>query len=129
MNNLTNTKNSKGYDDKILNIPEFIPDHVNKFFDTPVLFTFILIFAATYGPSAIVVPPNILKLYNKRSSDIYKNIIGVITRFIYITTIAFTATSNFSIAIVVSLIFLIFLYLVRTPKQRRELYEKTGFIF
>ena len=91
---------------------EIIP---NKFFDKfaarPLIFTLIVIFQGCFGGMGVVQTPEKLT----------KIVDSPISRFLFVSAIAYTATSDVETAIIATLIFFVFLHLIRTDKEKKEM--------
>ncbi len=91
---------------------EIIP---NEFFDKfaarPLIFTLIVIFQGCFGGMGVVqTPEKLTKLVN-----------SPIARAIFVTAIAYTATSDVETAIIATFIFFVFLHLLRTEDEKKKM--------
>lgn len=96
---------------KLFNIPTNIfSDFVDKYMGTPVIFTLLVIFQGCFGGLGVGQTPK--RLSNMATSPI--------SRGFLILAIAYTATSNIEIALFSTVIFFIFLHLLRTKEEFDE---------
>ncbi len=85
-----------------------IPRWVDERLKIPLIFSMIVICQGLFGGLGLKQVPNrIIKLSN-----------NPIARFIFITAIAYTATSDIEQAIFSVVLFFIIMYLIRTPAER-----------
>lgn len=91
---------------------EIVPD---KFFDKvaarPLIFTLIVIFQGCFGGLGIVQTPE--KLIKMTDSPI--------VRLLFVSAIAYTATSDVENAIIATLIFFAFLHMLRTEDEKKKM--------
>ena len=99
-------------DVNILGLPKDIfPEWVDKDLKKPIVFTMIVLATAFFGSMGLVEVP-------ERITALGKN---PFARFLFFIAIAFTATSDMETAIYSVVLFLIVMYLVRTPSERAKI--------
>ena len=86
-------------------------DGVDKFLSLPIIFTLIVITQGCFGGNGVGQTP-------KAISKIFKS---QYARFLFIFLIAYTATSDIETAAFSTMIFFIFLHLLRTEEEKKEL--------
>jgi hypothetical protein len=79
----------------------------------PIIITLIVLYQGLFSGNAITVPSNLKAMFNNQ-----------IFRFVSLLAIALTATKDIEYSIISVLIFLTIMYLLKTPKERKE----TGFV-
>lgn len=91
---------------------EIIPDtFFDKIAGRPLLFTLIVIFQGCFGGMGVVQTPE--KLTKMADSPI--------VRGLFVSAIAYTATSDIETALVATVIFFVFLHLLRTDEEKKEM--------
>ena len=96
---------------KLLNIPDIFPPSVDNFLTYPIIFSLLVVFQGCFGGMGIIQTPKRLT----------KAINSPIARFIFLSIIAYTATTDIETSIVTVLIFLIFLHVIRTEEERKKI--------
>ena len=90
---------------------ELIPDNFfDKIASRATLFTLIVIFQGCFGGMGVVQTPAALS--NAVNSPVF--------RFIFVSAIAYTATSDIETAVVCTVAFFVFLHMLRTEEERKE---------
>ena len=91
---------------------EIVPDKfLDKVAGRPLLFTLIVIFQGCFGGMGVVqTPENLTKIVD-----------SPLVRFLFVSAIAYTATSDIETALIGTLIFFVFLHLIRTDKEKKEM--------
>lgn len=75
----------------------------------PILFTTIILYQGLFSGNAIEIPKNLKTAFNNK-----------IFRFISLSLIAFVATADIEYALISTMIFLILMYAIKTPEERKE---------
>ena len=88
-----------------------LPPQVDKFMGFPVIFTLIVVFQGCFGGLGMVQTPQ--RLENLISNPI--------ARFIFLIAIAYTATSDVETAAFSTVLFLVFMHLLRTEEEKKKL--------
>ena len=88
--------------------------YISDLLKYPLILTFIVTFQGCFGGMGVVQTPKILE-------KIVKYPVG---RFLFLSTIAFTATSDIQTSIIAVILFLGFLHLLRTTEEKEELRKK-----
>jgi hypothetical protein len=83
---------------------------IEKILNTDYIFTFIVIFQALFGGYGLVEKPKLLKTIDTHW----------LFRLFALMTIAYTATKQIEIAAMCVILFLIIMYLLRTPEERKK---------
>ena len=98
---------------KLLRIPDLFT-HIDKLLRIPAIFTFIVLFQGCFGANGVIQTPKALLnvLRGTTASPIF--------RFVFVGAIGYTATSDLDTAIIVTVAFFIFLHVLRTPAERKE---------
>lgn len=90
---------------------ELIPDNLfDKIASRATFFTLIVVFQGCFGGMGVAQTPAALS--NAVNSPVF--------RFIFVSAIAYTATSDIENAVVCTLAFFIFLHMIRTDEERKE---------
>ena len=97
--------------DKLFNLPQFLPPVVDKYLSYPTIFSLIVIFQGCFGGMGVIQTP----------SRLTKAINHPIFRFIFLSAIAYTASSDVETALFSVTIFLVFLHLLRTKEEKKKL--------
>ena len=96
----------------VLEIPnDIFPSWIDKYGSTPFIISLIVIFQGCFGGMGIVQTPELLKKLTNNP----------IFRFIFVCTIAYTATTDIEMAIFSTLIFFIFLHMIRNEEERKKM--------
>ena len=74
----------------------------------PILFTLIILYQGLFSGNAIRIPENLRILFNNK-----------IFKFISLMAIAFSATRDIEYALISTTLFLIVIYLIKTPEERK----------
>ena len=99
-------------DGKLLEIPtDIFPPILDKILGLPTIFTLIVLFQGCFGGMGILETPEIL---TKLSENPF-------VRFFFLTAIAYTATADLEVALVVTIIFFIILHLLRSKDERKKM--------
>lgn len=85
---------------------KYVENYINN---TGFIISLIIMYQGLFGGIALKNPPKIIKDYSNNQ----------IFRFITLTSIAYTATRDIETAIGSVLLFIIILYLLRTPEERK----------
>lgn len=96
---------SKGYN-RYINL---IPAKYEKIIKLPIIITLIVIFQGSFGGLGMIQIPKML-------TDLQKY---AVVRFFYIFTIALTATQDIEISALCTLIFFIFIYLLKDEEEKQ----------
>jgi len=92
---------------------------VDNLLSIPIIFTLLVLFQGCFGANGIVVHPSFL------TSTIHGFAISPLIRFLFVMSIAYTASNHIVMAFIGTVIFFIFLHLIRTREER----EQAGFYF
>ena|SRR5210317_228895 len=74
----------------------------------PILFTLIILYQGLFSGNAIRIPENLRILFNNK-----------IFKFISLMAIAFSATRDIEYALISTTLFLMVIYLIKTPEERK----------
>ena len=74
----------------------------------PILFTLIILYQGLFSGNAIKIPQNLRTLFNSK-----------IFKFVSLMAIAFSATQDIQYALISTMIFLVVMYAVKTPEERK----------
>ena len=74
----------------------------------PILFTLIILYQGLFSGNAIRIPENLRILFNNK-----------IFKFISLIAIAFSATRDIEYALISTTLFLMVIYLIKTPEERK----------
>ena len=74
----------------------------------PILFTLIILYQGLFSGNAIRIPENLRILFNNK-----------IFKFISLMSIAFSATRDIEYALISTTLFLMVIYLIKTPEERK----------
>lgn len=75
----------------------------------PVLFSMIILYQGLFSVNAIKIPDRLKKLFDNKTF-----------RFLSVWLIAFSATQDIEYSLVATMIFLLTIYALKTPEERRE---------
>ena len=89
---------------------ELFPDSIQKFFSTQTIFTIIVITQGLFGGMGLQYTPTFLK---KAAKKWY-------FRILFVSAIAFSATSDADIAIIVTIVYFLFLHFMKTKEERKK---------
>lgn len=92
---------------------------VDNILSIPIIFTLLVLFQGCFGPNGIVNPPKFI------TSTLHGYTISPLIRFLFVMSIAYTATQNVTYAFSGTVVFFIFLYIIRSVEER----EKLSFYF
>ena len=74
----------------------------------PILFTLIILYQGLFSGNAIKIPENLRILFNSK-----------IFKFVSLMAIAFSATQDIEYALISTMIFLVVMYAIKTPEERK----------
>jgi hypothetical protein len=74
----------------------------------PILFTLIILYQGLFSGNAIKIPENLRALFNNK-----------IFKFASLMAIAFSATQDIEYALISTMIFLVVMYAIKTPEERK----------
>ena len=74
----------------------------------PILFTLIILYQGLFSGNAIRIPENLRILFNNK-----------IFKFISLMAISFSATRDIEYALISTTLFLMVIYLIKTPEERK----------
>lgn len=74
----------------------------------PILFTLIILYQGLFSGNAIKIPENLRILFNSK-----------IFKFVSLMAIAFSATQDIEYALISTMIFLVVMYAIKTPDERK----------
>lgn len=74
----------------------------------PILFTLIILYQGLFSGNAIRIPENLRILFNSK-----------IFKFASLMAIAFSATQDIEYALISTMIFLVVMYAIKTPEERK----------
>lgn len=74
----------------------------------PILFTLIILYQGLFSGNAIRIPENLRILFNSK-----------IFKFVSLMAIAFSATQDIEYALISTMIFLVVMYAIKTPEERK----------
>ena len=74
----------------------------------PILFTLIILYQGLFSGNAIKIPKNLRTLFDNK-----------VFRFVSLMAIAFSATQDIEYALISSMIFLVVMYAIKTPEERK----------
>ena len=89
---------------------ELFPDSIQKFFSTQTIFTIIVITQGLFGGMGLQYTPTFLK---KAAKKWY-------FRLLFVSAIAFSATSDADIAIIVTIVYFLFLHFMKTKEEKKK---------
>jgi len=75
----------------------------------PIVFTLIILYQGLFSGNAIKIPKNLKSLFDSKTF-----------RFVSLMLIAFSATKDIEYALISTMIFLIVIYALKTPEERKE---------
>ena len=90
------------------------PPAFDKYMSMPTIFTFIVIFQGCFGGLGIIQTPKAL------SDLMTQHKLSPLWRFMFITAIAYTATSDLETATLVTFVFFGFLHTLRSKEEKDE---------
>ena len=97
--------------ERLIHLPQVFPNFIDKYLGFPTVFTLVVLFQGCFGGMGVIQTPSALT----------KAISSPISRFVFLTCIAYTATSDIETAVFATVIFLVGLHLVRTKKEKESL--------
>jgi hypothetical protein len=98
----------------VANLLKPVTGPLEKFIkNQPILFSLIILYQGLFSGNAIKIPNRLRVLFENN-----------VIRFGSLMLIAFSATQDIEYALISTLIFLTFMYAIKTPEER----EKTGLI-
>jgi len=74
----------------------------------PILFTLIILYQGLFSGNAIKIPKNLRALFDNK-----------VFRFVSLMAIAFSATQDIEYALISTMIFLVVMYAIKTPEERK----------
>lgn len=74
----------------------------------PILFTLIILYQGLFSGNAIKIPKNLRTLFDNK-----------VFRFVSLMAIAFSATQDIEYALISTMIFLVVMYAIKTPEERK----------
>ncbi len=89
---------------------ELFPDSIQKFFSTKTIFTIIVISQGLFGGMGMRYTPSFL---TKASKQWY-------FRLLFVSAVAFSATSDADIAIITTIIYFLFLHFMKTKEEKKK---------
>lgn len=75
----------------------------------PVLFSLIILYQGLFSVNAIKIPTRIKELFDNKTF-----------RFLSVWLIAFSATQDIEYSLIATMIFLLTIYALKTPEERKE---------
>mgnify|MGYP001156742621 CR=1 FL=1 len=90
---------------------DILPAWIDKYGSTPFIISLIVIFQGCFGGMGVAQTPALLKTLTDNP----------IFRFIFVCAIAYTATTDIEMALVSTLIFFVFLHMIRTEEERKKM--------
>ena len=75
----------------------------------PILFSLIILYQGLFSVNAIKIPTRIKELFNNKTF-----------RFLSVWLIAFSATQDIEYSLIATVIFLLTIYALKTPEERKE---------
>ena len=97
--------------ERLIHLPQVFPNFIDKYLGFPTVFTLVVLFQGCFGGMGVIHTPEALT----------KAINSPISRFIFLSAIAYTATSDIETAVFATVIFLVALHLLRTKKEKKAL--------
>jgi hypothetical protein len=99
---------------KLANLFKYVTGPAELFIDSqPIVFSLIIFYQGVFAGNAIVIPERLQNLFDNK-----------LFRFISLMLIGFSATRDIEYAFFSTLLFILIIYILKTPKERKE----TGFI-
>jgi hypothetical protein len=99
---------------KIANLFSPVTRPAETFIQTqPILFSLIILYQGLFSGNAFKIPDRLMTFFENK-----------LFRFVSLMVIAFTATRDIEYALISTMIFLVIMYTLKTPDERK----KTGFI-
>jgi hypothetical protein len=74
----------------------------------PIIFTLIILYQGLFSANAIRIPKNLRTLFRSK-----------VFRFVSLMLIAFSATKDIEYALISTMIFLVVMYAIKTPEERK----------
>ena len=74
----------------------------------PILFTLIILYQGLFSGNAIKIPENLRAFFNNK-----------VFRFASLMAIAFSATQDIEYALISTMVFLVVMYVIKTPEERK----------
>ena len=98
--------------ENFMRIPKqgLVPDSLDAFLGTPTIFTMIVITQGLFGGSGLQYTPNFIKKLQSNP----------VARVLFITLVAYTATSDAETAIVCTLVYFLGLHLMKTKEEKKK---------
>lgn len=90
---------------------DILPSWIDKYGSTPFIISLIVIFQGCFGGMGVAQTPALLKKLTNNP----------IFRFVFVCAIAYTATTDIEMALVSTLIFFVFLHMIRTDEERKKM--------
>lgn len=75
----------------------------------PILFSLIILYQGLFSVNAIKIPARLKELFNNKTF-----------RFLSVWLIAFSATQDIEYSLIATVIFLLTIYALKTPEERKE---------
>ncbi len=101
-------------DNKLIDIPQLLPNFVDKYLGVPTVFTLIVIFQGCFGGMGMIQTPKALT----------KAINSPVSRFMFLCAIAYTASSDMETAVFSTVVFLVLMHSLRTKEEIKSLKGK-----
>jgi len=95
---------------RLIKFPDFFPKIWERYAALPTIFSVIVLFSGCFGGMGVKQTPKALS----------NAIDHPVARFIFVSLIAFTATSDIETALFTTFVFFAFLHLLRTNEEREE---------
>jgi hypothetical protein len=89
---------------------EIVPDRLDNFMSGKTIFTIIVISQGLFGGMGLQYTPTFIKDLSKKWY----------WRFVFVCAIAFTATSDADIALIVTLVYFLFLHFMKTKEEKKK---------
>ena len=98
--------------ESFMRIPKhgLVPDSVDVFLGSPTIFTMIVITQGLFGGAGLEYTPDFVKKLQKNAA----------ARVLFITLVAYTATSDAETAIVCTLVYFLGLHLMKTKEEKKK---------
>ena len=88
-----------------------VPEYIEIFLSLPIIFSLITIFQGCFGSLGVTQITKRIKVVLK----------SPIIRFLFVTAVAYTATSQIEYALITTFIFFILMHVARTKEEKKEL--------